>query len=129
MTQRNIETMSTIVSRLADGAKFSDALKTVYSKRKVQIPYDDVNIETQITSLGLSMRITNALLRAKLNTIGDVIAFCADKSITSIPTMGKSSGVELFEAVLNCCWDGMSADSRERFLINTVELNSDNVVA
>ena len=129
MTQRNIDTMDAIVTKLAEGNKFADALKAVYSKRNVRIPYDEVDLDAKITSLGLSMRITNALLRVKLNTVGDIITFCADKSITSIPTMGKSLGVELFEAVLNYCWDHMSADSKERFLINTVELNSDNIIA
>ena len=129
MTQTNINTMDTIVNKLAEGKTIADALKEVYSKRKVQIPCAEVNMDADVTSLGLSMRTTNALLRAKLNTIGDVVAFCRKDKITNIPGMGRTSGVELFETLLNYCWDNMSEDGKENFLINAVELNSENAIA
>lgn len=129
MTQTNINTMDIIVNKLAEGKTIADALKEVYSKRTVQIPCAEVNMDAHVTSLGLSMRTTNALLRAKLNTIGDVVAFCRKDKITNITGMGRTSGVELFETLLNYCWDNMSEDSKENFLINAVELNSENAIA
>ena len=129
MTQRNIDAMDAIVNKLADGKKFSDALKTVYNKRKVRVPYNDVNLSAHVTSLGMSMRTTNALLRAKLNTIGDVISFCNTEKLTDLSSMGKASGVEVLETILNYCWDNMSEDSKELFLINTVELNECHLIA
>lgn len=129
MTQRNIDAMDAIVNKLAEGKKFSDALKTVYSKRKVRVPYNDVNLGAHVTSLGMSMRTTNALLRAKLNTVGDVISFCNKEKLTDLSSMGKASGVEVLETILNYCWDNMSEDSKEQFLINTVELNECHLIA
>ena len=127
MTQRNIDVMDIIVSKMVEGDKLSKALHRVYTKRNVCIPYTEDNLGESVMNLGMSGRATNALLRARLKTIGDVVDFCAGRKITDITNLGKNSGVEIFEAILDYCWDHMDQKERISFLIDTVERNSDNI--
>ena len=77
-----------------------------------------------VMNLGMTSRSTNALLRAGLRTIGDVIDFCNTNKITKIVNLGRSSGIEVFEAILDYCWNHMSHEERVSFLIDAVERNS-----
>jgi hypothetical protein len=129
MTQRNIDVMNIIVSKMAEGTSLSKALEAVYEKRTARIPYKEECFGELIIEFGLSRRSTNALLRAKLRTIGDVVKFCNEKKITDIAGLGAGSGIEVFEAILDYCWDNMSTNERTYFLIDTVERNSDYIRA
>ena len=124
MTQRNIDVMDIIVSKMVEGDTLSKALKRVYNKRKVYIPYSEDDLNVSVMDLGMSNRATNALLRSKLRTVGDVVGFCKDRKITDITNLGVNSGVEIFEAILDYCWERMDQKKRITFLINTVERNS-----
>lgn len=127
MTQRNIDVMDIIVSKMAEGAKLSKALNLVYKKRKVVIPYNEEHLNESVMNLGMSGRATNALLRTKLRTVGDVVEFCNNQKITNITNLGHNSGIEVFESILDYCWEHMSQKERVSFLIDTVERNSDNI--
>lgn len=127
MTDRNIDVMDIIVSKMVKGDKLSKALHRVYNKRNVCIPYSESDLEASIMKLGMSGRTTNALLRAKIRTIGDVVEFCEEQKITKVTNFGRSSGIELFEAILDYCWEHMDQDKRTSFLIDTVERNSSNI--
>lgn len=127
MTQKNIDTMDIIVNKLADGEKFSKALKTVYTKRNVVIPYHKEMGNVKITSLSMSNRTTNAVMRGKLKTIGEVVDYCNQQKITSVSNLGKTAGVELFESILDYCWEHMDKNEKAQFLIDTVERNSENI--
>jgi DNA-directed RNA polymerase alpha subunit len=124
MTQRNIDTMDIIVNKMVEGKKLSQALKEVYVRRNVLIPYNKENFNVSIQSLKMSCRSTNALLRAGLRTLGDVVNYCKAHKITDIANLGVGSGVEIFEKILDYSWDHMSTSDRTDFLINTVEENS-----
>lgn len=127
MTQKNIDMMGIIVDKIAEGEKFSKALKSVYSKRNVCIPYTEENLKASIMELKMAGRATNSLLRAKLFTIGDVVKFCEKQKITNVANLGQSTGIEVFEAILDYCWDRMGSDDRVSFLIDTVERNSEYI--
>lgn len=129
MTQRNIDVMDIIVDKLANGHKLSSTLKFVYDKRHVCIPYDEAYSDVQIIDLNMSMRTTNALLRGGLKTIGDVVEFCKNKKITSILNLGKTSGIEVFETILDYCWENMTREDKEWFLIDVVERNGGNILS
>lgn len=129
MTQRNVDAMDLIVNKMANGAKLSNALKCVYSTRNVCIPYKEEYRDVLLIDFGLSNRSTNALLRARMRRLGDVIDFCSTSKITSITGVGKDSGTEIFETILDYCWDKMDGDERESFLIDTVERNSSYIRA
>ena len=127
MTQRNIDIMDIIVSKIAEGMKPSKALKLVYNKRSVNIPYDDKNSGVDLRDLKMTSRTTNALLRAGLRTIGDVVRFCCENKITQIKHLGISSGIETFETILDYCWEHMNNNERTQFLIDTIERNSEYI--
>jgi DNA-directed RNA polymerase alpha subunit len=123
MNQRNIDTMNAIVTKMADGKSLSQALKHVYSKRNVVIPYDEELFNVSLKDLGMTTRTVNALMRGKLRTINDAVEFCTRGSILNLNTCGKMSATELFETILDYCWEHMSEQERINFLIDTVERN------
>lgn len=127
MTERNIRIMDIIVSKIAEGKTLSEALKLVYIKRKVRIPYDEKNEDVPITSLKMSNRTTNSLMRNNVRSMYDVIKFCKNHKITELKAFGVGSGVELFETILDYYWSHMTSDERVVFLIDTVERNSSNI--
>ena len=127
MTERNVEIMDIIVSKMAEGMKISEALKSVYIRRNVFIPYSDRDFDVSVMSLGMSTRTSNALMRAKLKTIGDVVGFCNKHRITEILNLGRNSGIELFETILNHSWAHMNDDERLLFLVDTVERNQNYI--
>ena len=130
MTQRNIDVMDIIVNKIVDGAKLSKALESVYTKRSVCIPLNKKYSEVELIDLGMSRRTTNSFLRAKMRTLGELITFCnSNKKITDISGIGKDSGIEAFEFILDYCWGNMEDDERVSFLIDTVERNEAHIRA
>ena len=127
MTQTQINTLDLIVSKMAHGKTLSKALHEVYTKRNVAIPYHEEWLGCKLTSLKMSMRTTQALLRNKMTTIGDVVNYTRDRKVTSLLTLGRVSAIELFESILDYCWNHMSQKEKDRFLIDTVERNSCNL--
>ena len=127
MTQRNIDVMDIIVNKMAEGDTLSKALKRVYNKRNVAIPYNEEIYDVAVATLAMSNRTTNALIRSKLKTIGEVIEFCQHQKITEVVNLGKNSGIELFETILDYCWEHLSQEERVSFLIDTVERNSEYI--
>ena len=129
MTRENIDVMDIIVSKMAEGDKLSKALEHVYTKRSVMIHYNDKQFDVPITNIGLSRTAIRRLIRTKLMTLGDLVEFCNANKITDIVNMGKGTGIEVFETVLDYCWSQMTAKEKELFLIDTVERNSEHIRA
>ena len=127
MTQKNIEIMDVIVDKMVAGKKLSDALKEVYVKRSVAIPFNDELLNVDVKDLGMSRRSTYALLRGKMLTLKDVVKYCETKKITTVNLLGRNAGIETFEAILNYLWSKMSKEDRVEFLIDTVERNEANL--
>ena len=129
MTQKNINTMDTIVSLMVEGKTLSKALKLVYEKRNVSIPYCEDILDVTIKDLKMLMRTTRGLVRGGTNTIKDLIDTYDDKydKIMKLEGFGKSSAIETLEAVLDYCWKHLSEEDRVKFLIDAVERNSDNL--
>ena len=124
MTQKNIDIMDIIVSKMVEGDKLSKALSRVYATRNVAIPYGAADLDVSVLDVGLSSRATRILIRTKLMTLGDVVAFCQTQKLTNIVNMGSNTAIEVFEAILDYCWEHMSHKERVSFLIDTVERNS-----
>jgi DNA-directed RNA polymerase alpha subunit len=127
MTQRNIDVMDIIVNKMVEGEKLSKALEYVYTKRKVAIPFNDEDFDVGLDTLKMTMRTTNALRAVGAYTINDVIEVHQRISLKNIRNLGRKSGIELLETILDYCWDRMDNNERTLFLIDTVERNSDNI--
>ena len=128
MTQKNIDVMDIIVSKMVEGDTLSKALSRVYTKRNVAIPYCTENLDVSVMNIGLSSRAVRALVRTKLMTLNDVVEFCKTQKLTNITNMGVGTAIEVFECILDYSWKHMSHDERVSFLIDTVERNSNNII-
>jgi DNA-directed RNA polymerase alpha subunit len=129
MTTRNVELMSIIVDELANKKTFSQALKTVYVKRSVGIPFNTKEMNIEVEKLGLTTRSLWALKRTHLDTVNDVIEHISEKGVKNIKNFGVACGTEVFEAILDWCWNHMTKEQQTEFLIDTVVRNSGNVRA
>ena len=119
-----MNTIDRITNELAAGKKISEALSTIYSKRNVSIPCSkSERFEVDVRELGMSNRTTNALLRAKLKTINDIIGYVNLYKITDVRNMGTSCCIEIMEAILDYAWEQMSIEEKVAFLIQTVVKN------
>lgn len=123
MTQVNINAMDAIVNELANGKTFSEALKAVYNKRNVQIPYKDEWLEVEIQELNMSNRATNTILRNRIRTLSDLVKRNETNPIKSLRGCGKDICTEVFETILNYCWNCMDEKEKVEFLMDTVERN------
>lgn len=123
MTTTNVQAIRTIINELDHGKTISDALKVVYTKRNVCVPYVDDVFDIDIRDLGMSGRTTNALLRNHVRTINDAIQMNAEKPLKEMRGVASGSCTEFFETILNYSFDCMSADAKALFLIDVVERN------
>lgn len=127
MTEKNIEIMDIIVDKMAAGKTLSEALKDVYTKRRVEIPFTDKDLDIAVDKLGMSKRTTFALMRGKMLTLTDVVKYCEKQKITTVNLLGTNAGIETFETMLNYLWSKMSKSARVEFLMDVVEINEDNI--
>lgn len=122
-----IETAHLIASKMIEGKKLSKAMAVVYSKRELAIPCKTDIFETRIMDLKMSGRTTNALMRAKLFTIGDIVAYCERQKLIEVKLLGKTSAIETLETILDYCWDQMSQSEQTDFLLDIAERNQHNL--
>ena len=122
-----VDVVDVIINSLREGDKLPMALRRVYVKRNVVVPYSERMLDVDIAELNLHPKVANILYRARLNTIGKVIDFADDVGITEIKALGKRSSIYLFEKILNYCWEHMNCKEQAEFLIDTVERNQNNL--
>lgn len=120
-------TIDRILNELKAGKTISEALSTVYEKRIVHIPFNDADLDVEVTRLKMPGRITNALMRNRLKTVGDVVEYADTNSdgLRDIQNFGKTSIVSLMETLLNYYWERMSVTERAHFLLDVVETNKE----
>jgi hypothetical protein len=123
MTATNVNAMRTIINELEAGKTISDALKIVYTKRNVCIPYVDEVFNVDVRELGMSGRVTNTLLRNHITTINEAIKINEQTPIKGMRGIATGLCTEFFETILNYSFDCMSADVKAMFLIDVVERN------
>lgn len=120
-------TIDRILNELKAGKTISEALSAVYEKRIVHIPFNDADLNVEVTRLKMPGRITNALMRSRLKTVGDIVEY-ADTNrdgLRDIQNLGKTSIMELMETLLDYYWERMSVTERARFLFDVVERNKE----
>lgn len=127
MTDRNIEIMDRIVDEMVAGKTLSAALKDVYSKRNVAIPYNEEWLNIAVDKLNMSKRAAYLLMRNKMLTLSEVVQYCTKQKITTARSLGVGSGVEIFETILDYLWNQMDNQKRTEFLIDVVERNEENI--
>lgn len=123
MTTTNVNAMSTIINELNSGKTISDALKVVYTKRNVCVPYVDDVFDIDVRDLGMSGRVTNVLLRNHITTINEAIQANEKTPLKEMRGIAAGLCTEFFETILNYSFDCMSSDAKALFLIDVVERN------
>ena len=109
--------LNTMCNLITNGTPISKAMKQVYKTRKVTIPFNDGDFDIPVTSLKLSNRSTNALMRGGLKTLQETIDCLYKNTWSSIKGFGKESALEVFEKILDVAWDQMDLDKRTELLI------------
>jgi DNA-directed RNA polymerase alpha subunit len=127
MTQTNINTMDLIIDKMAEFKSLSRALRHVYKKRKVAIPFDDNTFDVEVLKLDIHSRASNALMRSGLKTLNDVIEYAEDNHLGKVKNLGKVSAIEVMETMLDIAWSKMNEDEKVAFLIDIVERNEKNI--
>lgn len=122
-----MKTIDRILNELKAGKTISQALSAVYEKRIVHIPFNDADIDVEIYKLKMPNRTTNALMRNRLKTIGDIVEYADNNrdGLRDIQNLGKTSIIDLMERVLDYCWDHMSVRERAELLLDLVERNKE----
>ena len=124
MTNMNIAVMDTIVDYLGKGYSISNALKMVYKKRHIAIPFVAEALDCPIADLKMSTRTTCALRRNGLHTVADVVEVGRRGGIKDVRNLGQKSAIELYETLLNYLWDHLTMTEKTDFLIDAVIRNS-----
>jgi hypothetical protein len=127
MLQEKINVMDIIVEEMVNGKKLSEALKEIYKKRNVVIPYTEEMFDILVVKFNISTISKNALLRMKLKTINDVIAYASENSLIRIPSLGQTSAIKLLEEILDVAWSKMDNGQRVEFLMDIVDRNMGNI--
>ncbi len=125
MNNTNIAVMDIIVDYLGHGYSLSDALKMVYTKRHIAMPFKPEHLDYQVADLQMSNRTTLALRRNGLHTVEAVIKAGHNGEIKDIRNLGKKSAIELYETLLNYFWERLTITEKTDFLIDTVIRNSE----
>lgn len=127
LSENNLVVMNQLVDLMLNGLSISDALKTVYTQRRLTIPCDEMLFAVEITKLKMSKRATNALLNAKIHTLNDLVEYCETNKITNIRSCGANTTIEIMEAILNYYWKKTDTQHRLALLSEIVVANEKNL--
>jgi DNA-directed RNA polymerase alpha subunit len=123
MTQKNIETMDRIVEGIKAGKNLSEVLAHIYTKRNVAIPFNKIMFNVSVKDLNIPSKAYNALMRAKISTVNEVIEYNETTGLKMVKNFGIAMFKILMEAILDYSWDVMDEKEKVNFLIDTVERN------
>ena len=116
-----------IVNELLKSANENGLLITlneVFGKNiKVSIPFSQRACETSIDELDFSVRASNAMKRAGIFTIGEVIDLIASDDISRIRNLGKKTVNEIKTRILLFGYDKLTEQEKKRFFYDVTAKN------
>ena len=99
-------------------------LSEVFGKNiKISVPFSQRACETSIDELDFSVRASNAMKRAGIFTIGEVIDLIASEDLTRIRNLGKKTVNEIKTRILLFGYDKLTEQEKKRFFYGIVERN------
>ena len=91
-------------------------LSEVFGKNiKISVPFSQRACETSIDELDFSVRASNAMKRAGIFTIGEVIDLIASEDLTRIRNLGKKTVNEIKTRILLFGYDKLTEQEKKRF--------------
>lgn len=117
-----------VVKTLMDAEKqcgLVDTLHRVFGKNiKVNVVFSKSDCDTSIDVLVLSVRSYNALRRANVSTLGDLIERLNEGGLKSIRNLGVKSYSEIQTKMLVYGFSQLSEKEKYSFFYNVVENNT-----
>lgn len=90
---------------------------------QVEIGFSSETCGMSIEEINFSVRSMNALKRAGLFTIGDVIGAISGDELLKVRNLGRKSLTEIKEKVLQFGYDRLSAGEKHTFFLDLTERN------
>lgn len=90
---------------------------------KISVPFSQRACETSIDELDFSVRASNAMKRAGIFTIGEVIDLIASEDLTRIRNLGKKTVNEIKTRILLFGYDKLTENEKKRFFYEVVARN------
>lgn len=90
---------------------------------KVEIGFSSETCCMSVEEINFSVRSMNALKRAGLFTIGDVIGAISNEELLKVRNLGRKSLAEIQEKVLAFGYDRLSAGGKQAFLLDLLQRN------
>ena len=116
-----------IVNELLRSANENGLLPTldcVFGKDiNISIAFSQRACDTSIDELDFSVRASNALKRASVFTIGEVIDLIATEDLTRIRNLGRKTVNEIKTRILMYGYDQLTTQERKQFFYDITEKN------
>jgi DNA-directed RNA polymerase subunit alpha len=90
---------------------------------KVNVPFSQRACETSIDELDFSVRANNAMKRAGIFTIGEVIDMIANDELARVRNLGKRTENEIKTRVLVFGYERLTEAEKKSFFYETLEAN------
>ena len=117
-----------LLSLLLKTEKYCGITATLYlfygTNIRMKIAYSRKTCETCIDEMQLSVRAWNALKRAGINTIGELIDVIQDDSLMKIRNLGRKSMIEIKTKILETGFRDLSENEKIRFFEYVIENNT-----
>ena len=112
------------LKRIADGCGAVETIERIGGDVMVEIPVDRELASLPITELNLGVRSFNALMRAKIETVGALAgAIMYDCGIEKIRNLGRTSAHEIKTVLLAECYRRLSDGMKLDFWNRVAEVN------
>ena len=103
----------------------TDALYVAFGPTvNVCIYFGSISCNTRTDELDFSVRAMNALKRAGLTTVGQVIDSIGSGELPRIRNLGKKTISEIKTGIMEFGYDALSEKEKKEFLLDVVERNT-----
>ena len=116
-----------VVIELYKSANENGLIPTLYGtfgkSVKVSVPFSKKACDTEVDNIEFSVRAMNALKRAGLFTIGDIIDCITREELSRIRNLGKKTVNEIQTRILSYGYERLTENEKKRFFSEVVDNN------
>ena len=116
-----------VVIELYKSANENGIVPTLYGafgkSVKVSVPFSKKACDTEVDNIEFSVRAMNALKRAGLFTIGDIIDCITREELSRIRNLGKKTVNEIQTRILSYGYERLTENEKKRFFYEVVDNN------
>ena len=116
-----------VVIELYKSANENGLIPTLYGtfgkSVKVSVPFSKKACDTEVDNIEFSVRAMNALKRAGLFTIGDIIDCITREELSRIRNLGKKTVNEIQTRILSYGYERLTENEKKRVFYEVVDNN------